>query len=92
MNSSAWAMASVRDASLFVIYVELYQRLDAKAQLALFHEQETWLAKRKKLVQAKYTPDRSTDAGLNASAEHMDLTDKRIKELSERLAKMKPAA
>ena len=90
MGPTAWDMASLKDARLLLIYLTVYERLpDNASRLKLKSEQEAWLEQRKKAVRALADPTGGSMATLDQASKHMDLTDKRIENLSKRLGKMK---
>ena len=90
MGPTAWDMASLKDARLLLIYLTVYERLpDNASRLKLKSEQEAWLEQRKKAVRALADPTGGSMATLHQASKHMDLTDKRIENLSKRLGKMK---
>jgi len=87
MLSTAWSMARVRDAELFVTYVTLWEKLPANEREILFGEQEKWLKQRKKAV-AEADDGKSGEAGrLQAASEHQSMTEARLAELKSRLPK-----
>lgn len=89
MNSTAWSMAAVKDARLFVIYVQLFQELDKDAQEKLLKEQKAWLLKRKKVLESMNDPDGGTIVSLEQASKQMRMTDERIARLEDRLRKIK---
>jgi uncharacterized protein YecT (DUF1311 family) len=87
MLSSAWSMARVRDAELFVTYVALWEKLPANERGLLFKEQENWLKKRKKAVAAADDGKSGEIGRLQTASEHQSMTEARLAELKIRLPK-----
>ena len=52
LNQNSENLADIRDAQLFILYIELMQRLDARGQAELFKEQKRWLGKRIEYAQS----------------------------------------
>jgi uncharacterized protein YecT (DUF1311 family) len=87
MLATAWNMAILKDAELFVVYVRLAERLSAKERAGLLKEQEAWLKQREKAA-AKADDGQSGQIGhLQSASEHQAWSEKRILELQKRLAK-----
>ena len=89
MLETAWCMADVADAELFVIYISLYEKLPAKERDALFKEQEKWLRDREKTAVGADDGKSGQIGHLQSAAEHRDTTEARIAELKARLPKKK---
>jgi uncharacterized protein YecT (DUF1311 family) len=89
MLATAWSMADVADAELFVIYIDLYEKLPAKEREALRKEQEIWLKKREKAANAADDGQSGQIGHLQSASEHHSMTDLRIQELKARLPKKK---
>ena len=76
----------MKDAQLFVLYVRLYERLDAKGREELFTEQAKWLKARTKAARNAVESEGGSLAGLESNTAEAEFTDKRITELTARLA------
>ena len=86
MNSLSRNIADMKDAQLFVLYVRLYERLDAKGREELFTEQAKWLKARTKAARNGVESEGGSLAGLELNTAEAEFTDKRITELTARLA------
>jgi uncharacterized protein YecT (DUF1311 family) len=87
MVSTAWSMARVRDAELFVSYITLWEKLPVKEREILYGEQEKWLKLRKKTV-LEADDGKSGQVGrLAAASEHQRMTEARMEEIKKRLPK-----
>jgi uncharacterized protein YecT (DUF1311 family) len=86
MNSLSRNIADMKDAQLFVLYVRLYERLDAKGREQLFIEQTKWLKARTKAAQNGVESQGGSLARLESNNAEAEFTDKRITELTARLA------
>jgi uncharacterized protein YecT (DUF1311 family) len=87
MTATAWNMATVKDAELFVIYVAVCEKLSEAERGALRNEQEAWMKRREKAA-AEADDGKSGTMGRQFSAgEYMAWTDKRIVDLKKRLEK-----
>ena len=87
MLQTAWSMAAVKDAALFVTYIALCEKLPDKERETLRKEQEKWLGKRKKAAAAADDGKSGQIGRLQAATEFQDQTDARSTELKARLAK-----
>ncbi len=87
MVSTAWSMARVKDAELFITYINVWEKLPAKEREALYNEQEKWLKLRKKNVEAANDGKSGQIGRLQAASEHQSMTESRIKEIKMRLPK-----
>lgn len=85
MNATAWDMANVKDARLFIIYVSLFQSLDKAGQKELFKEQSDWLQVRKEALAKLDDPSGGSAVTLDKACKHINMTDLRIQELQQRL-------
>jgi len=87
MLSTAWSMARVKDAELFITYVILWEKLPANERETLFKDQEKWLKQRKKAV-AESDDGKSGEVGrLQAASEYQSMTEARLVEIKKRLPK-----
>ena len=91
LTQTSQNLADLRDAQLFITYVELMQTLDVKAQAALFAEQKAWLAKRSQSAQAAVTSKGGTLGPLEYSGAFAKLTEDRRVELQRRLQRQRAA-
>ncbi|CAN5743727.1 hypothetical protein BH11VER1_BH11VER1_40660 [soil metagenome] len=87
MVSTAWSMARVKDAELFVIYITVWEKLPAKEREVLFNEQEKWLSLRKKTVKDADDGKSGQVGRLEAASEHQRMSEARIEVLKGRLPK-----
>jgi uncharacterized protein YecT (DUF1311 family) len=87
MLDTAWNMAAVKDAELFVVYVSVFEKLAEPERAALRKEQEAWLKRREKAAAAADDGKSGQIGHLQSASEHQDWTQKRIVELKKRLAK-----
>lgn len=87
MVSTAWSMARVRDAELFITYITVWEKLPANEREILFKEQEKWLKQRKKAVEEANDGKSGQIGRLQAVSEHQSMTEARIKEIKNRLSK-----
>jgi uncharacterized protein YecT (DUF1311 family) len=85
MNLISQNLADVRDAQLFILYIQLMQTLDARGRVQLFKEQKRWLGKRAELASASVTSKGGSLAPLEYSAAFSKLTEERLVELQKRL-------
>ena len=85
MNSLSRQIADMRDAQLFIAYVRLYERLDAKGRAKLLQEQTTWLTKRSQAAKAAVESKGGSLAPLEANDAEATLSEKRLTELRARL-------
>ena len=89
MVPTAWSMAQVKDAELFVLYIAVCETLPAGGRETLRQEQEKWLKVRAKAVAAADDGKSGREGRLAAAAEHQTITEARIAELKKRLLKKK---
>lgn len=87
MVSTAWSMARVRDAELFITYITVWEKLPVNEREILFKEQEKWLKLRKKAVEEANDGKSGQIGRLQAASEHQSMTEARIKEIKNRLSK-----
>ena len=89
MVPTAWSMAQVKDAELFVLYIAVCETLPAEGRETLRKEQEKWLKARAKTVAAADDGKSGQIGRLAAAAEHQTVTEARIAALKKRLPKRK---
>ena len=87
MINTAWSMARVRDAELFIAYITVWEKLPANGREALRKDQETWLKQREKAVKAADDGASGQVGRLQAASEHQEMTAARLKEIKKRLPK-----
>jgi uncharacterized protein YecT (DUF1311 family) len=85
LNRFARAQAELRDAQLFVIYIQLMQVLDPLGRARLLREQEEWLNRRSRQAAAAVVSRGGTMAPAEYNAEYTRLTADRERELRRRL-------
>jgi len=87
MTGTAWDMATVKDAELFVIYVAVCEKLSEAERATLRNEQEAWMKRREKAAAKADDGKRGTMGRQFSAGEYMAWTDKRIVDLKKRLEK-----
>ena len=87
MLETAWDMATVKDAQLFIVYVSLMENLPEPERAALRKEQEAWLKKREKAAAKADDGEGGQIGHLQSATEHQEWSEKRIAELKKRLTK-----
>jgi uncharacterized protein YecT (DUF1311 family) len=85
LNQMGQNLADVRDAQLFITYIQLMQTLDARGQTQLLKEQKRWLGKRDELARAAVVSKGGTLAPLEYSGAFRKITEERLAELQKRL-------
>ncbi|MEQ1635771.1 MAG: lysozyme inhibitor LprI family protein [Methylococcales bacterium] len=85
MNLTSQNLADIRDAQLFIVYVQLMQKLNLRERKKLLKEQILWLEKRAESASASVTSKGGSLAPLEHSAAFSEITEKRLKELLKRL-------
>lgn len=85
MNALSKQIFEMRDAQLFIAYVRLYDRLDARARAKLLAEQKEWMAAREKAAAAAVKSKGGSLAPLEANDAAATLTEERLSELRARL-------
>lgn len=85
LNQMSQNLADVRDAQLFITYIQLMQTLDARGQTQLFEEQMRWLDKRNESARASVISKGGTLAPLEYSGAFRKITEERLLDLQKRL-------
>lgn len=85
LNRAAQNMADLRDAQLFITYISLMQRLDAKGKNDLFNEQKLWLVQRAESARAAVVSKGGSLESLEYASAFRSITEKRLAELESRL-------
>lgn len=88
MNKLSRQVADMTDAQLYIAYVRLYERLGSKQRAALRTEQTKWLKEREKAASGKKA-DEGSLAPIEANNAELTYTEKRLRELRDRLKKIK---
>ncbi len=89
MNLLSGLLAEAKDAELAIVYLRLYVELSKTRRARLKAEQTAWLKKREHAVEETTPKDgtRGSIAPLEENERAIEMTEKRIKELKERLEK-----
>jgi uncharacterized protein YecT (DUF1311 family) len=87
MNQLSREVADMTDAQLFIAYVRLYEKLNAKERTALVAEQTKWLKARVKAARGEIESAGGSLAPLEANNAEVTFTEKRLTELRSRLKK-----
>jgi len=87
MLATAWNMAAVKDAQVFIAYVSLMDKLPESERAALRKEQAAWLKKREKAAAKADDGEGGQIGHLESATEHQEWSARRIVELKKRLAK-----
>lgn len=90
LNQMSQNLADIRDTQLFIVYIQLMQKLDIQGQAKLFEEQKRWLSKRDKYAQAAVISTGGSLAPLEYSGAFKKITDERFAELQKRLQQPRP--
>ena len=85
LNQTSQNLADLRDAQLFIDYVQLMQTLDVRGQTDLFEEQKRWLSKRAEKARASVVSKGGTLKPLEYSDSFRKITEERLAELEKRL-------
>lgn len=86
MNGLSRNLADLKDAQLFVLYVQLYEKLlPAKGREALAAEQARWLKARTRAAKSAVESEGGSMAALEANGAEAAYTDKRLRDLTSRL-------
>ena len=85
LNQNSQNLADIRDAQLFILYIELMQRLDARGQAELFKEQKRWLGKRVEYAQSAVVSKGGSLAPLEYNGAYKKYTEDRLLQLQKRL-------
>jgi uncharacterized protein YecT (DUF1311 family) len=86
MNRLSRRIADLKDAQLFTVYVRLAEYLSAADRQKLRQEQEEWLSAREKYAEDHIESHGGSLAPLEANTAEIEFTEKRIVELTKRLA------
>jgi uncharacterized protein YecT (DUF1311 family) len=87
LNRTSQNLADIRDAQLFITYVQLMKTFDEQGQTDLFEEQKHWLNQRVEKAQASVVSKGGTLASLEYSDAFRQITEERLAELKARLQK-----
>jgi uncharacterized protein YecT (DUF1311 family) len=87
LTKTSQNMADLRDAELFIAYVQLMQALAPQERIKLFKEQERWLSERDKRAQAAVVSKGGTLEPLEYSGVYRSITERRLSELRQLLWK-----
>jgi len=87
LNRASQNLADIRDAQLFIAYIQLMKTLDERGQTNLFDEQKRWLNQRGEKAQASVVSKGGSLASLEYSDTFRQITEKRLAELKARLQK-----
>jgi uncharacterized protein YecT (DUF1311 family) len=86
MNKLSRCIADLKDAQLFGVYIRLAEYLSAADRQKLRQEQENWLLAREKYTEEHIESHGGSLAPLEANKAEIKFTEKRIVELTKRLA------
>ena len=85
MNLLSRQVADMTDAQLFIAYVRVYERLDAKERVKFRDEQASWIKQRAKVTREAVESKGGSLAALEANNAEVTTTEKRLQELRARL-------
>ncbi|PPK73941.1 uncharacterized protein DUF1311 [Methylobacter tundripaludum] len=85
LNQNSQNLADICDAQLYILYIELMQRLDARGQAELFKEQKRWLGKRVDYAQSAVVSKGGSLAPLEYNGAYKKYTEDRLLQLQKRL-------
>jgi len=85
LNRISQNLADIRDAQLFIAYIQLMNVLDERGQTDLFEEQKRWLNQRDEKARAAIVSKGGTLASLEYSNAFHQFTEERLAELKARL-------
>lgn len=85
LSQASQLLADAADAQLFIVYVQLIQRLDQPGRTALFNEQQTWLATRAQQATKAVISQGGSLAPLEYNNAFIEITEERSRQLNERL-------
>lgn len=85
MNLMSQSLADVKDAQLFIVYVQLTETLDVKGRIKLRAEQKQWLGKRAASAEAAVVSKGGSLAPLEYSSAFRKITEERLAELQKLL-------
>ena len=86
MNRLSRRIADLKDAQLFAVYIRLAEYLSVADRQKLCQEQEHWLLAREKYAEEHVESHGGSLAPLEANNAEIEFTEKRIAELTKRLA------
>jgi uncharacterized protein YecT (DUF1311 family) len=90
INMISREIADIKDAELFVIYVQLFETLSPKERTTLCQQQGKWLKAREKHAKAAIESAGGSLAPYEANTAETDFTEKRIQQLTQRLRATDP--
>jgi len=85
LTQTSQGMADLRDAQLFVVYVQLMHFLDAGERRELFNEQKCWLSRRELSARTAVDSKGGSLEPLEYSEAFRKITEERLAELEKRL-------
>lgn len=85
LNQNSQNLADIRDAQLFIVYIQLMRALDTQGQAKLFEEQKHWLVKRAEYAEAAVISKGGSLAPLEYNSAFKKITEERLIELQKRL-------
>lgn len=85
MNVNSQNLSEIRDAQLYIVYVQLSQKLEEKSRGKLITEQQQWLAKRDAEAEAAVVSKGGSLAPLEYNSAFRKITEERVSELQHRL-------
>ena len=85
LTQTSQNLADLRDAQLFIVYVQLIQALHGKERTALCNEQKHWLGKREEWARSGVVSQGGTLEPLEYSGAFRKITEERLSELQKRL-------
>lgn len=84
LSQSSQNTADVADAQLFIIYIQLMQRLGQQQRSDLFKEQQAWLETRIQQASAAIISKEGSLAPLEYNDAFIEITEARLKDLQQR--------
>ena len=85
LNQNSQNLSDIRDAQLFIVYIQLMQTIDTQDQFKLFEEQKRWLVKRAEYAEAAVISRGGSLAPLEYNSAFKKITKERLTELKKRL-------
>lgn len=85
LNQNSQNLSDIRDAQLFIVYIQLMQTLDTQEQARLFAEQKHWLGQRAEYAEAAVISRGGSLAPLEYNSAFKKITEERLTELKKRL-------
>lgn len=89
LNRASQQLADLRDAQLFIFYFRLLDALDDSRRSALLREQNQWLKTRETKARDAVQSKGGSLEPLEYSSAFREMTEQRMKQLTERLAALK---